>query len=215
MNKEKLMRDKAEARVCAAQTMDIILVRRIDDPPNDWSNATKLKSGMWFVVDGKEGFQVTCDKLLGEHWVVNAEGMKEEYDEDIPKERQSKYRKAREKEEVLIQMAKLGGEQERRKEIQRRFHSFNSLPNNQRTFNRFESELLEYVQSPSDHNITVKLDGEDHIMECVSYEQGSAAMRQLVTRCVLGQLIEASEDQKKLLAKKKRRKGRVGKVCSK
>ena len=110
-------------------------------------------------------------------------------------------------------MAKLGGEEERRKEIVRRFHSFNDLPHAQRSFDKFKSQLLDYVQSPSDHCITVQLDGDDHIMDCVSYEHGSAAMRQLVTHCILEKLIQASEDRKKLTTKKKRRKGRVGQVC--
>ena len=218
ITEEKMMRDKAEAKVCAAQKNDIIQVRRIDDAPDEWSNAIKLECGNWLVVDGREGFKVASDDLLGEHWAVNAEGMKVEDNMDNPKERQSKYQKSREKEELLIRMAKLGGAEERKKEIERRFHHFNNLPNNERTFHEFQNQLLKYVESPSDHTITVKLDGENHIMDCVLYEHGSAAMRQLVTRCVLQQLIQASEDCKKLTSrekKQKRQKGRVGQVCKK
>ena len=171
------MRDKAEAKVCAAQKNDIIQVRRIDDTPDEWSNAIKLECGNWLVVDGREGFKVASDDLLGEHWAVNAEGMKVEDNMDNPKERQSKYQKSREKEELLIRMAKLGGAEERKKEIERQFHHFNNLPNNERTFHEFQNQLLKYVESPSDHTITVKLDGENHIMDCVLYEHGSAAMR--------------------------------------
>ena len=158
---------------------------------------------------------MASDDLLGEHWAVNAEGMKVEDNMDNPKERQSKYQKSREKEELLIRMAKLGIAEERKKEIERQFHCFNNLPNNERTFHEFQNQLLKYVESPSNHTITVKLDGENHIMDCVLYEHGSAAMRQLVTRCVLQQLIQASEDRKKLTSKKKRQKGRVGQVCKK
>mgnify|MGYP006064469777 CR=1 FL=1 len=71
-------------------------------------------------------------------------------EEDITKERQSKFCQIKEKEEMLIRIAKMGAEEERQKEIHQRFHYFNSLPINERTFEKFHEDIVQYIRHPSD-----------------------------------------------------------------
>ena len=207
------MQSKAEALVRAARKRDVIEVRRFEDAIDDWSNATKLDSGKWMVVDGTKGFEVTAEELLRQTWVINTKSKGKE--EDITKERQSKFCQIKEKEEMLTRMAKMGAEEERHKEIQKRFHFFNNLPINERTFAKFQDDLVDYISRPSDHTISVDLDGTENAMDVVMHESGSAAMRQLVTRHVLQSLIQVSIDREKFngaKTKPKKKWSRLGKV---
>ena len=204
------LKGKAEALVRAARKRDVIEVRRFEGAIDDWYKATKLDSGKWLVVDGTKGFEVTAEELLGERWVVNS--LSKGKEEDINKERQSKLRQIKEKEEMLIRIAKMGAEEERQKELYQRFHYFNSLPINERTFEKFHGDIVQYVRHPSDHTISVDIDGTDNVMDVVAHESGSAAMRQLVTRRVLQSLIQVSIDRQKNGTKTKTKTNRLGKV---
>ena len=206
---EQLRLDKADAMVRAAEKRDSIQVRKVED--ECWSTATKLEGDDWYIVDGKNAFKVASESLLGNQWVINVD---EEVEDDRDnKVRQSKFRKAKEKDDILTRLAKLGGQEERNKEILRRFEIFNALPSEDRTFIRFEGEVLDFIKKPSDHKIHITLDGEEHVMETAIHEQGSAAMQQIVTRCILQDLIRSSEERAKANSKKKsNRKGKVGKV---
>ena len=207
------LKSKAEALVRAARKRDVIEVRRFEGAIDDWYKATKLDSGKWMVIDGTKGFEVTAEELLGQRWVVNSLSMGKE--EDITKERQSKFRQTKEKEEMLTRIAKMGAQEERQKEIYQRFHVFNSLPINERTFEKFHDDIVQYISHPSDHTISVDLDGTDNVMDVVTHESGSAAMRQLVTCRVLQSLIQVSIDRQKIngtKTNKKKKTNRLGKV---
>ena len=197
--------NKVDAMVRAASTRDVIEVRKVED--TNWSSATKLECGNWFVVDGKDGFKVPPESLLGKAWVINVKLEKE--DDRDNKVRQSKFRKAKEADRIVTRLAKLAGQEERDKVIQKKFNDFNSLPSEDRTFAKFKGEILDFVKHPSDHTITVTLDGQEHVMDTCIHEQGSAAMKQLVTRTILEQLVAAATHRAK---SSKRRKGKVGKV---
>ena len=99
--------------------------------------------------------------------------------------RQSKFRKAKEADRIVTRLAKLAGQEERDKVIQKKFNDFNSLPSEDRTFAKFKGEILDFVKHPLDHTITVTLDGQEHVMDTCIHEQGSAAMKQLVTCTIL------------------------------
>ena len=71
------------------------------------------------------------------------------------------------------------------------------MPINERTFAKFQDDLVDYISRPSDHTISVDLDGTENAMDVVMHESGSAAMRQLVTRHVLQSLIQVSIDREK------------------
>ena len=208
VDEEQMKANKADAMVRAAETRDVIKVRKIAD--EYWSTATKLEGNDWFIVDGKNAFKVASESLLGSQWVINVDVEKE--DDRDNKVRQSKFRKAKETDEILTRLAKMGGQEERDKEILRRFNIFNALPSEDRTFTRFTGEILNYVKQPSNHIINVKLDGEEHVMETSIHEQGSAAMQQVVTRCILQDLIRYSEQRATANSRKKNRKGKVGRV---
>lgn len=203
---DQIAQNKADAMVRAASTRDTIEVRKVED--TNWSSATKLECGNWFIVDGKDAFKVSSESLLGKAWVINVKLEKE--DDRDNKVRQSKFRKAKEAEQVLSRLAKLAGQEERDKIIQERFDDFNALPSEDRTFAKFKGEILDYVKHPSDHTINVCLDGQEHVMDTCVHEQGSAAMKQLVTRTILQQLVAAATHRAKLSSN--RRKGKVGKV---
>ena len=197
--------------VQASKRKDVIEVRRLEDDKNDWSKATKMDCGDWMVIDGKTCVSVKTEDLLGKNWVINSEV--DEIKEDINKERQSKWRRLRESEDLIAQLAKRAAEEERKKEIRRRFHYFNELPHNERTFGKFEDHVIEYISSPSDHTVVVNLNDSENTMDTVSHESGSVAMRQLVTHQILKHLVQASNEREKLIGqKKKKRNNRVGKV---
>jgi hypothetical protein len=130
--------------------------------PNDtenkilWSSALKTNTGKWHIHDGDNYVDVTSEQLQ-DLYTINLNHNMFPNDKRLQEnEWRSERRRRNEKIEMIQRIAKTLAEEERRSDLKELYDIFMALPEEEKSFNYFESKMVTKVEKPSNHTVTGK-----------------------------------------------------------
>ena len=164
-----------------------------------------MKSG-WLATDGLEVQMISTNDLEENKWIINLEY--KTYDDQTTRDRQrhEDRRKRNKRAKALKNLATIVAKRKRADMMKKLFLEFNCRPENERSFEEFETTLLPFIENPSAHTVLVELDGESKEFEMRVLGSTVGAMEQLVIDEVIAVLTKKSDKSK---SKKKGRRQQV------
>eukprot|EP00531_Pseudo-nitzschia_arenysensis_P020314 CAMPEP_0116121844 /NCGR_PEP_ID=MMETSP0329-20121206/3908_1 /TAXON_ID=697910 /ORGANISM="Pseudo-nitzschia arenysensis, Strain B593" /LENGTH=1159 /DNA_ID=CAMNT_0003615673 /DNA_START=16 /DNA_END=3493 /DNA_ORIENTATION=- len=176
-----------------------------------WLKVTKMKQppNMWSANDGETTKLVSAEELDAE-WIINLAFDMFSKDKKLKEKRARSDRRRRdEKDELLHNMAKIVAEEEREAKIKFEFDRFMNRPKNEQSFAAFKNNLVNIIEKPSSHTVTIEFEEEEHPIHVSAHGKGTSSMSQLVLENICKSLISASQSSEK---KKGRRGNKVNRT---